>query len=62
MFEYAFVRIPVAYKSGSIDPSSYQSAIEERARIGWKFVQIFVEMPAAIPGEYTLIFERPAAP
>jgi hypothetical protein len=58
--QYEFHRITVAYKSGNIDPALYEQAICERAAEGWELVQIFVENPAAIAGEYVLIFKRPA--
>jgi Domain of unknown function (DUF4177) len=32
--------------------------IAERARDGWRLVQVFVPNPAAVPSAYELIFER----
>lgn len=59
MYEYAFIRTPIKFgKAGKIDPSSHQSVIEEHASQGWRLVQILIENPAAIPGEYVIIFER----
>jgi hypothetical protein len=62
MFEYAFVQVTLTFiRSNKIDRSSYQSVIEENAKNGWRLVQVLVETPAAMPSEYTLIFERPVA-
>lgn len=56
MFEYDFVTQPTTW--GSRD---YQDVVHERARSGWRLVQVLVEQPAAVAGEYVLVFERPAA-
>ncbi len=61
MFEYAFLQSPVTFLRGSLDRSGYQSLIHERAREGWRLVQVLVEVPAAMPTEYCLIFERRVA-
>jgi hypothetical protein len=61
MYEYKFVRVPVKYLRDGMDPQTYQTAVEEHARDGWRLVQVLVENPAAIPTEYVLILERPRA-
>lgn len=60
MFEYAFVTVPVNYgsKASPSQSGSYQAVIVDHARQGWRLVQVLVENPAAVPTEYTLIFER----
>ena len=62
MFEYNFVQVTLTYKGTKIDRSGYHSAIHEKAKNGWRLVQVLVEIPAAAPFEYTLIFERPIVP
>ncbi len=58
MYTYTFVTVPVAHGRNETPP--YQQMIAEYARQGWRFVQLVVAIPAAIPTEYTLVFERPA--
>ncbi len=60
MNTYTFLRVPVAYTAGQIDPSPYEQAIHDQAARGWDLVQIFVENPAATASEHVLIFRRPA--
>jgi len=60
MFEYTFVSAPVVYERNMIAASSYERVIHEHAAQGWRLVQVFVPLPAAVPTEYIIIFERPA--
>lgn len=60
MYAYRFLRSPVVYRNGRIDPAAYEQAIHDQAAEGWELVQIFVEQPAATAGEYALIFRRAA--
>ena len=60
MYEYEFVRCPIQFARGhGVQTQSYRSVIEEYARKGWRLVQVLVQVPAAVPSEYELIFERP---
>jgi hypothetical protein len=38
---------------------SYQDVINEHAKQGWRFAQLLIECPAAVPIEYVLVFEQP---
>jgi hypothetical protein len=58
MYEYAFVTCPVEFHRGEPNPEPYRRIIEEHARRGWRFVQIFIALPATVPTRYELIFER----
>jgi hypothetical protein len=59
MYEYTFVHCAINLaKAGKIDSPSYQTIIHEHAVQGWRLVQILIENPAVIPGEYVIIFER----
>ncbi len=59
MYEYAFISCPVEFRRGEPSPEAYRRIIEDQARQGWRLVQIFVPIPAAVPSTYELIFERP---
>ncbi len=60
MFDYDFQTCPVEYgKRGQIDPEGYRKLIRDKAREGWRLVQIFIANPPAVPYQYELIFERP---
>lgn len=61
MPQYEFVRHDVVWKGASVDPRSYQAVVHQRAKEGWRLVQILVENPAASVSHYVLIFERLAA-
>jgi poly-beta-hydroxyalkanoate depolymerase len=54
--EYEFVPVDVRR-----DPTAYRAVAAERARDGWRLVQVHIEVPAAVPAEVTLVLERPAA-
>lgn len=58
-YEYRFISCAVEFRRGEPDPDAYRRIIEDQARDGWRLVQIFVPVPAAIPSRYELIFERP---
>lgn len=58
MFEYDCVTCPVEFVRNRPSPEPYRAVIRERAAAGWRLVQIFIPMPAAVPTEYELIFER----
>ncbi|HAJ38774.1 MAG TPA: DUF4177 domain-containing protein [Chloroflexi bacterium] len=61
MFEYQFLTVAAEVgKTPKDRPPLYQQTIQEQARRGWRLVQVFVPVPAAVPSEYVLIFERPA--
>ena len=55
-----FVRVKARYRNGRIDPASYQDAVAEHARLGWRLVQILVENPAAVVDEYVLVLAKTA--
>ena len=60
MYEYAFVRCPIRFEKGSaVETDGYRRVIEDQARRGWRLVQVLIQVPAAVPSEYELIFERP---
>ena len=59
---YKFITLPVqigAKQSKHPNHPSYQDVINEHARQGWRFVQLLIECPAAVPTEYVLVFEQP---
>nr|WP_290225514.1 DUF4177 domain-containing protein [Trichocoleus desertorum] len=59
MFEYKFVKAPVAYgNSNEIEVTACENVVAEHASQGWRLVQILVANPAVIPSEYVLIFEH----
>lgn len=60
MFTYEFQRVTANHAPGAKTPPAYEAAIHARAAEGWELVQVLVENPAAIPGEYVLIFRRAA--
>ena len=62
MYEYNFVRCVIHQtpKLG-VETEDYRRVINEHAAQGWRLVQILIQVPAAIPKEYELIFERPRA-
>ena len=61
MFEYQFLTVAAEVgKTHKDGQPRYQQTIQEQAAQGWRLVQVFVAVPAAIPAEYVLIFERPA--
>ena len=67
MFEYDFVRIGEGRVSALFGPQTkarhdYQAVVHERARDGWRLVQIFAPGVAAFGAAkyYELIFEREA--
>lgn len=59
MFEYTFVTSPVKWEGSKIDPTGYRETVTRHAEEGWRLVQVFVQVPAAVPSQYELIFERP---
>ncbi|MBD3886027.1 DUF4177 domain-containing protein [Phormidium tenue FACHB-886] len=59
MFEYKFVKAPVAYgRSNLIELTACEPVVAEYATQGWRLVQIVVANPTATPSEYVLILER----
>lgn len=54
-YEYDFVPVDVRR-----DATAYRAVAAERARDGWRLVQVHIEVPAAIPSEVVLVLERPA--
>ncbi len=61
-YTYKFISLPVqigAKLSKHPDHPSYQDFINEHAKQGWRFVQLLIECPAAVPTEYVLVFEQP---
>ena len=56
-FEYMFDEVDARK-----DVRAYQRQVASRAAEGWRLVQILVELPAAVPGAYVLVLERPTAP
>ena len=54
-YEYDFVPVDVRR-----DRTAYRAVAAERARAGWRLVQVHVEVPAAMPTEVILVLERPA--
>lgn len=58
-YTYMFVTAPALIGVQRQQPP-YQDVINKYASEGWRFVQLVVDNPAAIPAEYVLIFERPA--
>ncbi len=61
MYEYCFVDSPVEWEKGRTKAETYQLVVNEYAAKGWRLVQIFVPVPAAVPTKYELIFERVVA-
>lgn len=59
MYEYTFVSVPVTYQRGKVALEPYRGVVTEYAAAGWRLLQVFVPVPAAMPTEYELIFERP---
>jgi hypothetical protein len=55
-YEYDFVPVDVRK-----DRTAYRAVAAERARAGWRLVQVHVEVPAAVPAEVVLVLERPVA-
>ena len=59
MFEYKFVKAPVAYgRNNQFELTTCESIVAEYAVQNWRLVQIVVSNPSATPSEYVLIFER----
>lgn len=61
MFEYKVVRVEGKGVFNRKPEGDYLSVIEDNAKEGWRFVQIFKPMILlvwAIPAYYELIFER----
>lgn len=58
-YTYTFVTIPVTIGTTRPKHPTYQDVIEQYAEQGWRFVQLVIDNPAAVPTEYVLIFERP---
>lgn len=56
-YTYTFVRVPVRVGAKQTEPA-YEATIHEYAKQGWRFVQLVIEVPAVVPTEYVLIFER----
>lgn len=60
MFEYQFLNVAAEVGKATKDKRPlYQQTIQAQAAHGWRLVQVFVPVPAAVPSEYVLIFERP---
>lgn len=62
MYDYEFVKCPVEYRWGKPSADAYRAEVLDRARRGWRLVQIFIPNPASVPTEYELIFEKAKAP
>jgi hypothetical protein len=69
MFEYEFVRLGESRSSALFGPQGtarreYEAVVHQRARDGWRLVQIFAPGVAAFGAAkyYELIFERALAP
>ncbi len=63
MLEYKYVRIELKSKLFSIKPAKdYKEIIDQHAREGWRFVQIFAPgiRGYGIASYFELIFERSA--
>lgn len=61
-YEYAFVRLGEGWLGVKRDAkASYRDVIEERARKGWRLVQIFAPGVGVYGAAkyYELVFERP---
>ena len=59
MFEYKFVKAPVAYgRNYEFELTTCESVVAEYAAQNWRLVQIVVSNPSTTPSEYVLIFER----
>lgn len=59
MFEYKFAKASIAFSRGIIQLTACERVVAEHAAQGWRLVQILVAVPASMPTEYDLIFERP---
>jgi len=62
-YTYQFITLHIqigAKLSKHPDHPSYQDVINEHAKQGWRFVQLLIECPAAVPTEYVLVFEQPS--
>jgi len=58
-YEYAFEIVPMTIGVDGLPAlPAHRAVIAERARDGWRLVQVFVSNPAAVPSAYELIFER----
>jgi hypothetical protein len=58
-YEYAFEIVPMTIGVDGLPAlPAHRAVIAERARDGWRLVQVFVPNPAAVPSAYELIFER----
>lgn len=58
---YRFVTVAVTLGTTQPKHPTYQDVIAEHAKQGWRFVQLVVDNPAAVPTAYVLIFERPVS-
>lgn len=61
MYEYDFVEIGIklAFPASTTMNKDYQLIIRERAKDGWRFVQVVTpEFFNGAPTEYHLVFER----
>lgn len=56
MLEYDFVPVDVRR-----DRTAYRAVVAEKARAGWRLVQVLIEVPAAVPTEVVLVLERPTS-
>jgi Domain of unknown function (DUF4177) len=54
-YEYDFLPVDVRR-----DRTAYRAVVADRARQGWRLVQVLVEVPATMPSEVVLVLERPA--
>ncbi len=59
MFEYKFVQCRCLFQGGTASVDPIRQEVERHAREGWRLVQVLVLVPAAVPDNYELIFERP---
>lgn len=58
-FEYVFETVPVAIGTDGLPVNgAHRACVSERARHGWRLVQVLVPDPSAPPKAYELIFER----
>ena len=60
MYQYDFVRLPESgqRRAGNDRLTNYPDLVHERARQGWRLVQVLVEQPAIAASDRVLIFER----
>ncbi len=64
-FTYKFLHLPInpaAPLSKHPKHPNYQEVIATHAALGWRFIQLLTENPAACATEYVLVFEQPAQP